>query len=428
MRTTVTRVGRWIVHRLMQGGLLVCIEFLVTWIVISPAFAFQASSSTTSWVRTIGPGGASSALSNLRSSQASAIGAASVVSGASVAMRVVASANWVTLGVAVGLTLYELYYSNSELQAIQEEAGAGSPATVPGSTTVGPGAQVFSCPGYPHCQAGGDQIMTIPFLTGQALISAGTACPSLGAAGWTFLGTQSPQTCWWSHSASVPSTAADPGVAPFVPTAEQIRDWVLNYAATHPLSLESNTSPVGVGTGTTPATQVVSQPIGPEGVTTNVVPATSVGPLDVVVNPNATPGPGPQPTPASTQTTSSTSTSTTTTIVNPDGSTTSTTTTTQTDDAPVGSCAIGNHEQRTFGGILQEHLDRWTGSGLLSALDLLKTLTWPTAVPTYSLQSTLLGTFTLDFSAWSGMLTAIRSLIIAIASFVAYRIVFVGAR
>jgi len=34
----------------------------------------------------------------------------------------------------------------------------------------------------------------------------------------------------------------------------------------------------------------------------------------------------------------------------------------------------------------------------------------------------------LDFSAWSGMLTAIRSIIIAIAGFVAYRMIFVGAR
>ena len=48
------------------------------------------------------------------------------------------------------------------------------------------------------------------------------------------------------------------------------------------------------------------------------------------------------------------------------------------------------------------------------------------AIPTYSLQSNFLGSFTLDFSAWSGMLTALRSLIIALAAFVAYRIIFVG--
>jgi hypothetical protein len=71
-------------------------------------------------------------------------------------------------------------------------------------------------------------------------------------------------------------------------------------------------------------------------------------------------------------------------------------------------------------------MTRWQGTGLLSALNLLKTLTWPTAIPTYSLQSSLLGTFTLDFSAWSSLLTALRSLIIALAAFVAYRIIFVG--
>ena len=47
-------------------------------------------------------------------------------------------------------------------------------------------------------------------------------------------------------------------------------------------------------------------------------------------------------------------------------------------------------------------MNQWQGSGLLSALNLLKTLTWPSAIPTYSLQSNLLGSFTLDFSAWSG--------------------------
>ena len=63
---------------------------------------------------------------------------------------------------------------------------------------------------------------------------------------------------------------------------------------------------------------------------------------------------------------------------------------------------------------------------MLSALNLLKTLSWPSTVPTYTLSSNLFGSFTLDFSAWSGLLTALRSLIIALAAFVAYRIIFVG--
>ena len=36
-------------------------------------------------------------------------------------------------------------------------------------------------------------------------------------------------------------------------------------------------------------------------------------------------------------------------------------------------------------------MNLWQGSGLLSALNLLKTLTWPSAIPTYSLQSNLVG-------------------------------------
>jgi hypothetical protein len=160
---------------------------------------------------------------------------------------------------------------------------------------------------------------------------------------------------------------------------------------------------------------------------TTVVPATSVQPTDLVVNPNANPPTGTVTTNTETQPTTGTKTTTTTSTTNPDGSVTTTSTETGEETAPV-SCAAGHHEQRTFGSILQEHLDLWARSGLLSALTLLKTLTWPTAIPTYSLQSNLLGNFMLDFSAWSEMLTAIRSIVIAIAGFVAYKIVFVGAR
>jgi hypothetical protein len=42
------------------------------------------------------------------------------------------------------------------------------------------------------------------------------------------------------------------------------------------------------------------------------------------------------------------------------------------------------------------------------------------------LNSGLLGTFSFDFTAWNGILVALRTLIIAGASFAAYRIIFVG--
>jgi len=200
------------------------------------------------------------------------------------------------------------------------------------------------------------------------------------------------------HSSAAQDNPTDPTFGtPSAPSAQDIATYVGGLPATSPLSIESNTIPVGAQSTPTPSDSTASTPVPATGLSTPVVPASSVQPTDVVVNPNATPPPG------------------------------TTQTKTETDTAPV-SCAAGNHEQRTFGSILQDHLNLWAGSGLLSALNLLKTLTWPTAIPTYSLQSTLLGTFTLDFSAWSGMLTAIRSIIIAIAGFVAYKIVFVGAR
>ncbi|HSL02292.1 MAG TPA: hypothetical protein VK901_01970 [Nitrospiraceae bacterium] len=158
-------------------------------------------------------------------------------------------------------------------------------------------------------------------------------------------------------------------------------------------------------------------PVSPSEVVPTVKPASQVGPTDAVIDPNAPPPSGPQPAVPSTQTT----TTTTTTTANPDGSVTQ-----QEESTSSVSCSAGNHDQRTFGSVLQDHMNQWQGSGLLSALNLLKTLSWPSAIPTYSLSSSLFGSFTLDFSAWAGMLTALRSLIIALSAFVAYRIVFVG--
>ena len=229
--------------------------------------------------------------------------------------------------------------------------------------------------------------------------------------------------CIYTHRIGAPNA-----LGTVVPTASEIAAWVDQYAANHPLSLESHTQVAGQDVSSTPADQVVTQAVPASDVATEVKPATEVGPTDVVVNKNATAPAGPTPTPPATQNTSNTSTTTTTTVTNPDGTTTATSTTTQTEQAPAGSCNTGNHEQRTFGGILQSHIDAWKGSGLLSALNLLGTLVWPTSSPTYTLQSTFLGNISFDFSSWSGMLLAIRSVIIAIAGFVAYKIIFVGSR
>ncbi len=402
------------------------VEVVVYSLVVFPAYAFQVSQSTTGYVRTLNASGASAMFSAARPAQLSAVASAASVGGSSLAICMVTGLGWVGLGVAAGLLLYDLYYSSAELAALKAAATVPTHQVVPGVTlpanaqVIKPCAAPFPCGGY-------DAILNIPGTAPPGTSGCVISVPVMPA-GWWVWGSnpQGDGGCMIGHltgQANAPVT-----VPATTGTPTEVAAVLQNLPVSNPLSIESNTVPAGVGVASTPADQVVSQPVPASQVTTQVVPASQVGPTDVVVNKDATAPAGPVPTQTATQTSTTTNTTTTTTITNPNGSTTTTSTTTETEEAPVSSCSTGNHEQRTFGGILQDHMDLWTGSGLLSALNLLKTLTWPTAIPTYSFQSNLLGNFTLDFSAWSGMLTAIRSIIIAIAGFVAYRIVFVGAR
>ena len=130
------------------------------------------------------------------------------------------------------------------------------------------------------------------------------------------------------------------------------------------------------------------------------------------------------PPPASTpqqNTQQQTTTTTTTTTQNPDGSTTK-----QEETEATTSCTAGTHENRTFGTVLQAHQTMWASSGLLSTLNLLKSLTWPSTLPVIALPSALFGNQQVDFNQWAWFFTVLRTLVIAIASFAAYRIIFVG--
>jgi len=132
------------------------------------------------------------------------------------------------------------------------------------------------------------------------------------------------------------------------------------------------------------------------------------------------------PPPANTpqqQTQQQTTTTTTTTTQNPDGSTTE-----QEETQATTSCAVGSHESRTFGTVLQEHQTLWATSGLLSTLNLLKSLTWPSTLPVIALPSAFFGSQQVDFNQWAWFFTVLRTLVIAIASFAAYRIIFVGGQ
>ena len=381
---------------------MMLVEVVACYLVVFPVYAFQVSQSTTGYVRTLNASGASAMFSASRPAQLSAVASAASVGGSSLAIRMVAGLGWVGLGVAAGLILYEMYYTPAELEAVKTAATPPVGLDIPGYTEPN-GSTVAACA---TCYFGGPGYQ----------IQVNDPSPGVGCGAALFATLTSPGPGWlgWGGSAGFdgcvnnhgPSGAGTPVSGTVVPATEsQIATYMQNLPANDPLSVESNTTAVGVGGASQPAGTVLNQPVDATAVTTQVVPASQVQPTDVVVDPNAT-----KPAGTVTNTTS-----------------TQTTTDTQEETAPV-SCTSGNHELRTFGGILQDHMDLWKGSGLLSALNLLKTLTWPTTIPTYSLQSNLLGTFTLDFSAWSGMLTAIRSIIIAIAGFVAYRMIFVGAR
>jgi hypothetical protein len=394
------------------------VELLSYMLVVFPAYSFQVSSSTTGYVRVASAAAVSSYQAAKLATQAAAVGTAIAgsSSGASMALRVVAGASWPALGILVGLTLLQVYYSGTKADAVKAAAAGPGTSSVPGWS--GSISALGNCPNAADykCQAGYDQ-----YFETQVPAAGFTSCgPSF--TGWYSFGVTAVgggiYTCRFYHFPTSPTTLGTTN--PAAPaTASQVAAYVQGLSSSDPNSIQQNMTQVGAQSQPLAADQVVTQPATTTEIPTTVTPATNVQPTDLVVDPNA-----PQPTGTVTNnTTNTTTTTTTTTTTNPDGSTTSTHA-----DTATASCTSGNHEQRTFGSILQGHMNRWAGSGLLSALNLLKTLTWPTAIPTYSLQSNLLGTFTLDFSAWSGMLTALRSIVIAVAGFVAYKIVFVGAR
>jgi hypothetical protein len=212
-----------------------------------------------------------------------------------------------------------------------------------------------------------------------------------------------------------PSPATAGGGAP---SQQDVQDYLLGLPPTDPNALEQHTSPVGLGRTAQPADSTVAQPVSPTDMPTTVkqkpIPAG-----DALVTDNVPPPPGTQQQTTQQQQT----TTTTTTTQNPDGSTT-----TQDTSTTTASCAAGSHESRTFGSVLEAHQALWSTSGILSALNLLKSLTWPSTLPVISLPSSFFGTLSVDFNQWAWFFTVLRTLVIAVASLAAYRIIFVGGR
>ena len=408
------------------------VELVATFLIWSPVHAFIVSN--TGYVRVASAAAGAAYYSGNASTITSAI-AASATSGSivSTAVRIVAGpVGWAALGVVAGTALYQWYYSQSDMQTLYNSSGTQSYQTPSGFIAVS-GAKLLGCVG--PCAAGVTQSYYIPHHTGaqnnhcNGQWYPGPSVPSgwvQSSSGWgsPAFGLD-PNTCY-DIANHVSTGVSDPNIFGSVmapPTAAQVQSYLQGLPTNNPLAPVNHQQAAGVDPSsagnTNPATNQTTQSATVAQVPTSVVPTGSVGSNDAVVNPNA-----PAPTGTVTNNTQQQSTTTTTTTTtNPDGSTTQ-----QQSTQATASCTSGTHDSRTMGSVLDEHMQQWKGSSLLATLDILKNLTWPSTLPTYTLSSSLMGTFSFDFSAWSSTLLALRGIMIAFASMVAYRIVFVGSK
>ena len=362
--------------------------------------------------------------------------AASAASPASIAIRAVAGpVGWAALGVMAGVALYQTFYSDAKVQAIAQVAtphlGQSLWTATAGngvSVTVGPGLSNANMNHWATVQTSGSFFDNLcgygytyvvgPF-PANAVPGMSPASARQGpVAAQLEDGTPVNVYVCVAGGVTTPSTQTSSAVS-----KQDATTYLNSLPAANANSIASNSKPLGLGATPDTASQVQSVPVAPgtsgaSQMQTSVKPAAQVLPTDIVVAQNVPPPAGIQTTSPTTQQ----SQTTTTTVTNPDGSKTETKTTTAT-----SSCAAAaGHEQRTMGTVLAQHQALWNSSGLIGAVNLLKNLTWPTSLPVIDLPSAMFGTQHVDFNQWAWAFTALRTLLIAVASLAAYRIIFVG--
>lgn len=391
----------------------------------------ESVAQTTQYARVVAQAERIAYLAAQRSALASQVASAALApSATSMAVRLVAGpVGWASLGVAGGLVLAQMYYSQSDLAAIRTAAStpggwqvtttnAGT-QTFPGVGSNSPGnanypnASIqFSTTNVPLCAIDTEyqhDWMVGPFQN----LSSAVFFPGNFFVNGPAVGTATLYVC---HRVGIPGSSPPLQDALIPPTPQQAANYVGGLPASDPKSIESHTNPVGMNGTTQPADMTVSQPVSPTEMPTTVKPLPVPAGDIVVANNVAPPGTTPQQ-----NTQQQTTTTTTTTTQNPDGSTTQ-----HEESQATTSCAGSSHESRTFGSVLQAHQTIWATSGLLSALNLLKSLTWPSTLPVIALPSAFFGTQQVDFNQWGWFFVILRTLVIAIASLAAYRIIFVG--
>ncbi len=417
-------------------GYLSVVYLVMVAVALSPAYALQASS--TQYSRVVQQAEMILAKAAARASVADAVAAAALVP-TPAGLAVKALAVGLTVGVPLGLALWEVYYPQSALNTLKNAAtlpagysnpvlgGTVFPAsrfgTISGSSILLTYTPVSNC-SVPNGPYGAASIP--PYDQALFVLSGETFTASNG---WASAQTEwfaTPTSCLsgivWRHLSGYDSTKLNytPGGTP---TQAQLSAYIQNLAANDPNGLDAHTADQGVG-ATAPAheagTQVVTITTNVDN-STHVVPAGSVPPGAVVVNVSV---PAPINTTINNNTTNNnTATTTTTTITNPNGSVTTTSTDTQTSTSP---CTTLGHQADTLGSILAKHQSAWKTSGLLSTLTALKGLVFAGSPPVISLPTHLFGTFTVDFgsSTWAFVFTVMQSIFLALAGLVSVRIVF----
>jgi len=388
---------------------------------------------TTQYARVVAQAERIAYLAAQRSALASQVAAAAFApSASSFAIRLVAGpVGWAALGVGAGLVLAQMYYSQSDLSAIKTAASTpggwqvistnagtqtfpGLGTNTPGNPTYPNASIQFSATNVPLCAVDTEyqhDWMVGPFQS----LSTAVFFPGNFFVNGPAVGGHSLYVC---HRKGIPGSAAPLQDALIPPTPQQATNYMTGLPASDPKSIEAHTNPVGTTGTSQPADTTILQPVTPTEMPTTVkpkpVPAGDIIVVDSVAPPASTPQQNTQ---------QQTTTTTTTTTQNPDGSTTK-----QEETQATTSCTAGAHESRTFGTVLQAHQTLWASSGLLSTVNLLKSLTWPSTLPVIALPSALFGNQQVDFNQWAWFFTVLRTLVIAIASFAAYRIIFVGGQ
>ncbi len=422
---SVRGVGRWA----WWSGKLSLVVTLSWLLVTAPQRALAFS--TTGYSRVVREAEMIAWAAARRASAASAVGSAAAAGASSVAwLAVTGPLGWAALGVMTGMVLYEWYYSGQDLQDLKDGAKGALP---PDYEVFHPNYGTFRVPGpawnstyasvrpaahglHAACNDGGGPYdwSIGPYPNTTASVFQG---PLIGAlrVGPTEMHGDVGYGYYLCHFAGASGSATQAPARE--PTGNEIADYLNSLPNTDPRSLPAHGNPVGAGHAPMSATQVESTPINATEIQTQAVPVSQVQPRDTVVKENEVPLAGMQTQTQTQQQTSKTTTATT----NPDGSVTEHAT-----EEATASCTAGQHDAKTLRTIWEDHKAKWQSSGLLAALELLKQLTWPAELPTITFTSQFFGTRVVNFNDWAWAFTAARAILIAGATFVAYRIVFVG--